>query len=356
MPSAGDVGPFRRDLAAGRARAPLAPAPARDRPRPARRRRPPADARVARAGTHGPGSAPRTAAPRPALGLLGFLDSTGSASRQDDVAALGAWPGEPARPSGRAPVPAWRSSPRLCGRRRGRALADARSPGRTRPFCGKPSSTPSNAAWRRRGGRRRDGPGGADGDGRPELAAEFARRGGSASARDLAGFAFPCPFVDLPDGGGPVSSVGAAAAWLARGAARREETPSFVECGPGSALEDGAALRRLAGLLDGDPRAGAVRTLADGGRPPRRDEGPDVAVVALEAERWDPRSRRALSEALPAHGLPACEAWSGSPAALGGAGSSRFASPTDAASLVYLPFVSLSAALEAWAEARGLPP
>ena len=288
--------------------------------------------------------------------LLGFLRFHGLGLAPEDLAALGAWPGEPERPTpGAPPVPAWRSAPpalalaaaavRLAGRPvSGADAASLRAAVVDGLERGLPEDAAADAVTALRA---------LDGDGRPEaLTAEFARRGGAASPRDLAGFALPCPFVELPGGDGPAAAVGAAAAWIARAAARSDETPSFVECSPGSPLEDGAALRRLARALDGDPRAGEIRALAGGAKAPRRDDGPAVAVVALEADRWDARSRRALFEALPAMGFRVFEACAGTlrPWEERGLLAFRIAEG-DAASLVYLPFVSLSAALDAWREA-----
>ncbi|MBK9062197.1 MAG: sigma 54-interacting transcriptional regulator [Acidobacteria bacterium] len=288
--------------------------------------------------------------------LLGFLRFHGLGIATEDLAALGAWPGEPERPApGAPPVPAWRAAPpalalaaaavRLAGRpAAGADAASLRAALVESLERGVPEDAAADAVTALRA---------LDGDGRPEaLAAEFARRGGVVPSRDLAGFAFPCPFVELPGGDGPAAAVGAAAAWIARGAARSDETPSFVECSPGSPLEDGAALRHLARALDGDPRAGEIRALADGAKAPRRDDGPPVVVVALDAERWDTRSRRALHEALPAMGFRVFEACAGAlrPWEERGLLAFRIAEG-DAASLAYLPFVSLSAALDAWREA-----
>ncbi|MEO8054222.1 MAG: sigma 54-interacting transcriptional regulator [Acidobacteriota bacterium] len=287
--------------------------------------------------------------------LLGFLRFHGLGLAPRDLRALGAWPGEPERPSpGAPPVPAWRAAaPALAVaatavRLAGRAIA-----------CEDAASLRSEVVGALERGLAEDAAADVvtalralDGDARPEaLASELARRGGSVSSRDLSGLAFPCPFVELPAGDGPAAAVGPCASWIARGAARRGETPSFVECSPGSPLEDGAALRRLARALDGDPRAGEVRALADGAKAPRRDDGPAVSIVALDAERWDSRSRHALHEALPAMGFRVFEACAGAlrPWEERGLIAFRIAEG-DAASLAYLPFVSLSAALDAWRE------
>jgi DNA-binding NtrC family response regulator len=291
--------------------------------------------------------------------LAGCLRFHGLGIAPGEVWEIGAQPGEPGLPAlAGPPVPVWRgAAPALAV-----AAAAIRCAGRARPAGGSsdlriaveraldrglPRDVADDVVTALRA---------VDSDGRPEsLAAEFARRAGSArpAGRELSGLAFPGPFVTRTGGEGAWAAVGRAALWLARGAARRDEEPAFVECGPGSPLEEGAALRRLAATLGDDVRAAALRALAAGGRVPRREEGPRVAVVALDAERWDPRSRRALAEALPAMGfrvLEACGAalrpWE-ERLLLGfrlDAG--------DAAALLYLPFASPSACLEAWREAE----
>jgi two-component system response regulator AtoC len=287
--------------------------------------------------------------------LAGFLRFHGLGIEARDLAGLGAEPGESARPAlGGAPVSVWRAVPpalavaaaatRLGG---GTAAGDDAASLRASIVRALDHGLSDGAAEDAVTALRC-----LDGDGRPEtLSSEFARRGGAVPARELAGLAFPAPFVVLGEGGGLAAAVGRAAPWLVRGAARRDELPFFVECGPGSALEDGAALRRLALALDGDPRAAAVRALAGGSRPPRRDDGPPVAVVALAADRWDARSRRALVEALPSLGFRVFEVCAGPlrPWEERALLSFRLAEG-DAASLFYLPFASITASLEAWRE------
>ncbi len=284
--------------------------------------------------------------------LLGYLKFHGFGIAAKDVAALGARPGEPARPApGAPPVPAWRAVPpalavaaaavRLAGRTAaGEDAASLRAAVLSALDLGLPDGAAVDVVTALRA---------LDGDGRPEaLAAELARRGGAVPPRDLAGLAYPSPFVELPERGGAATAVGFGAAWLARGAARRGESPLFVECGPGSPLEEGAALRNLARALDGDPRSAGIRALAEGGRAARHDDGPPLALVALDAERWDPRSRCALARALPAMGFAVFEACAGAPRPWEERALLSFRiAPGDAASLVYLPFLSLSASLDA---------
>ena len=287
--------------------------------------------------------------------LLGYLKFNGFGIAAKDVASLGSRGGDPARPALCAPpVPAWLAAPpalvvaatavRLAGRSAaGHDAASLKSAVHVALEAGLPGGAAEDAVTAVRA---------LDGDARPEtLAAEMARRGGAVPPRDLAGLAYPSPFVGLPEGGGPAAAVGFGAAWIARAAARRGDSPFFVESGPGSPLEEGAALRKLARALEGDPRTAGIRALADGGRAANLDEGPPVAVVAIDAERWDPRSRCALARALPAMGFAVFEVCAGAPRPWEDRALLSFRiAPGDAASLVYLPFLSLTASLDVWRE------
>ena len=291
--------------------------------------------------------------------LLGFLKFHGLGIAAGDLDELGARPGDPARPAlGAPPVPAWRAVPpglalaaaavRLAG-----GAASGGDAGALRASVeraveqGLPGEAAEDAISALRG---------FDAGARVEaLASEFAARAGPERppGREFAGLAFPGPFVTRPEGTGPAAASGRAAAWLARAAARRNEIPVFVECGPASALEEGAALRRLADALDPDPRAAELRALAAGERSPRRDDGPSVAVVALDADRWDARSHRALAADLPAMGFQVFEAsgtpprpWVERPPLTFRLGEG------DAAALLYLPFASMSVALSTWRDAE----
>ena len=285
--------------------------------------------------------------------LLGFLRFHGLGVAPKDVAVLGTWPGEPTRPMpGAPPAPAWRSlapglvvagaAVRLAGRpASGNDVASVTAAVVEALERGLPDDAAADVVTALRA---------LEGDRRPEaLAAELARRGGVAPSRDLAGLAFPCPFVDFPPGDGPAAAVGAAAAWLARGAARRDETPSFVESGPGSALEDGAALRRLAHALDGDPRAAGLRALADGG------EGAAARRRAAgrgRGARGGPLGRALAAGALRGvggHGLPRLRGLRRRPAPLGGARPSRVPHRRGRRGLDLLPAVPVPLVL-----ARGL--
>ncbi len=287
--------------------------------------------------------------------LLGYLKFNGFGVAAKDVGSLGSRAGEPAKPvPGASPVPAWLAAPpalvvaaaavRLAGRAAaGEDAASLKAAVLEALDLGLADGAAEDAVTALRA---------LDGDGRPEaLAAELARRGAAVPPRDLAGLAYPSSFVGLPEGAGAATAVGCAAGWLARGAARRGDAPFFVECGPGSPLEEGAALRKLARALDGDPRSAGIRALADGGRAARQDDGPPVALVALDVERWDPRSRCALAGALPAMGFTVFEARVGAPRPWEERALLTFRiAPNDAASLVYLPFLSLTASLDAWRE------
>jgi DNA-binding NtrC family response regulator/tetratricopeptide (TPR) repeat protein len=287
--------------------------------------------------------------------LLGYLKFNGFGIRAKEVGSLGSRAGEPARPwPGAPPVPASLAAPpalvvaaaavRLAGRAvAGEDAASLKAAVLEALDLGLADGAAEDAVTALRA---------LEGDGRPEaLAAELARRGGAVPPRDLAGLAYPSPFVGLPEGAGAATAAGGAAGWLARGAARRGDAPFFVECGPGSPLEEGAALRKLARALDGDPRSAGIRALADGGRLARQDDGPPVALVALDAERWDPRSRGALAGALPAMGFTVFEVRAGAPRPWEERALLSFRlAPGDAASLVYLPFLSLTASLDAWRE------
>ena len=293
------------------ARPARAPAPARVRPRPARstrasgpRARGPVPARSARLDAAG-----RRAYPRPARGPSpASCRSTVSASRP---ATCRVWRGAgragrgrlSARrrfPSGaRSPPPGLAVAPPPPARRPRRA-------GRGRRLSARRSSCDAleRGAGRRRGRGRRDGPeGGSTATGRSEALASGVRAAGrSRAGAGPRGPRFSGSVRGLPEAGGPASAVGSAAVWLARGAARRGETPSFVECGPGSPLDEGGALRRLARAVRGP--ASGLGPGARGGRPTaRRDDGPPVSVLAIAVERWDGRSRRALAESLPAIGF-----------------------------------------------------
>ncbi len=352
----------RRDLAAGgsalvRLAHPLLPAFVSARPGP----------RGLVLGVSGAGPVPLTRLAEPArraylvrLGsLAGFLSFHGLGLAAEDVSLLGARDGDPDRPAlGAPPTAAWRAvapalvvaaaAVRLSGRDvRGEDAASLRRAVENALDRALPRDVVEDALTALRM---------ADTRGRSEgLVSELARRGGvgRAVSQDLLGLAFPAVSVPCEGGSRPAAAVGRASLWLARGAARRDEPPAFVECAAGSALEEGGALRRLAALLADDPRADSLRALADGARAPRSGEGPPVSLVAISLERWDGRSRRAFEEDLSGQGFrlfatraAGLRPWEEAPLL-----AFRLA-PGDAASLLWLPFASVHDAVAAWREAE----
>jgi DNA-binding NtrC family response regulator len=291
--------------------------------------------------------------------LAGFLSFHGLGLAAEDVSRLGARDGDPDRPAlGAPPAAAWRAvSPalavaaaavRLAGRDvRGEDSESLRRSVETALDGALPRDVAEDALTALRA---------ADIRGRPEgLVSELARRGGvgRAVSRDLLGLALPAAPVPRGVGARPAVAVGRASLWLARGAARRDEPPAFEECAAGSALEEGGALRRLAGALSDDPRAACLRALADGARPSRSGEGPALALVAISLERWDGRSRRAFEEDLPGFGFQlfatratGLRPWEDAPLL------AFRLKPGEAASLLWLPFASVHDALATWREAE----
>jgi len=291
--------------------------------------------------------------------LAGFLSFHGLGFAPEDIALLGARDGDAARPAlGAPPVAEWRAaSPALAV-----AAAAVRLGGGN--VQGEDSeSLHRSVAAALDGALPRDvaedvvtALRAADARGRSEgLVSELARRGGvgRAVSRDLLGLALPAAFAASEAGPGPATAVGSASLWLARGAARRDEPPAFAECAAASALDEGGALRRLACALGDDPRAAVLRALAEGSRPARSADGPPLALLAIALERWDGRSRRAFERDLSGLGfrLFATRAervrpWEDAPLLSFPLG------PGDAASLLWLPFVSVRDAVAAWREAE----
>src|ERR1035441_9176406 len=287
-------------------------------------------------------------------------------------------------PRGARCRPLWRSRPppsgsaagARAGRTRSRCVARSRAPWTARcrasarrpssPGSGRPTraddprdSSPSwrgGAAWgarchgtssasrfrprslRARSGRAPRRPWGAPLSGSPGARRAGARRRPSARARR---------------GPRPARPGGGASLGLAGGAARGDEPPAFVECAAGSALDEGGALRRLACALGDDPRAGVLRALAEGSRPVRPAEGLPLALVAISLERWDGRSRRAFEKDLFGFGFRLFATRAARPKPWEDAPLLSFRlRPGDAASLLWLPFVSVHDAVAAWREAE----
>ncbi|MEO8585751.1 MAG: sigma 54-interacting transcriptional regulator [Acidobacteriota bacterium] len=291
--------------------------------------------------------------------LAGFLSVHGLGVAAEDILLLGARDGDLDRPAlGAPPVAAWRAVPpalavaaaalRLAGREvRGGDADELRHSIEDALDRALPRDVMEDVLSALRA---------ADAHARPEaLVCELARRGdvGRALSRDLLGLALPTVSAARTDSARPAVAVGAAALWLVRGAARREEPPAFVECSSLSALEEGGALRRLAGALTDDPRAEFIDALANRARAPRAPDGPPVALVAISLDRWDGRSRRAFEEELPALGfrlfatrVASLRPWEEAPLI-------EFRmSRGDAASLLWLPFGSVHDAVAGWREAE----
>jgi DNA-binding NtrC family response regulator/tetratricopeptide (TPR) repeat protein len=291
--------------------------------------------------------------------LAGFLSFHGLGLAAEDVPLLGARDGDADRPAlGAPPAAAWRAVPpalavaaaalRLAGRDVKGDDADAlRRSIESALDRALPRDVREDVLSALRA---------ADARTRPEaLVSELARRGdlGRTVSRDLLGLALPVVSVPLGDSARPAVAVGPASLWLARGAARREEPPAFLECVSGSALEEGGALRRLARALAEDPRAAFLEALADRARAPRPVDGPPVALVAIALDRWDGRSRRAFEEELPVLGFrlfatraASLRPWEDAPLV------AFRMSHGDAASLLWLPFASVHDAVTAWREAE----
>jgi DNA-binding NtrC family response regulator len=352
----------RRDLAAGgsalvRLTHPLLPTFVSARP----------GARGLVLGVEGAGPAPLARLDAPArraylvrLGsLAGFLSFHGLGIAPEDLSRVGARDGDPQRPAlGAPPVAAWRAaSPALAVAAAAARLGGEDAAGKDSDSLRRAVETALDGALPRDAAedvvtalRAADARGRSEG-----LVAELARRGGVGPevSRDLLGLALPAAGPAGDVGSGPATAVGSASLWLARGAARREEPPVFVECAAGSALDEGGALRRLARALGDDPRTAALNSLAAGTRPTRSAEGPPLSLVAISLERWDGRSRRAferdcsdLGFLLFATRTTRLEPWEDVPLLSFGL------SPGDAASLLWLPFASVHEAVAAWREAE----
>ena len=289
--------------------------------------------------------------------LAAFLKFHGLGVAWEDVARIGFSPASQVRPSlGAAPVPEWRAAPpallvgavavRLAGgsaegpgaERLRRSVEEALESGRLRPET---TSIVAEALQLH-----------ATGGVVEALIPALSRRASEAapSGPELLGLAYPC-VSEGPPGGVPAvvrAASGDGALFVVRGASRRSGG-GFVEIAPADRLEEGGSLRRLARALSGDPRAGALGLLADGREPGRWPEGPPVAVVALSAESWDARSRRAVEGSLGEAGFVVFETRGSAPrpwetriplvASL---------SAGDVASLLWLPFRSWSEAEESW--------
>ena len=225
-------------------------------------------------------------------GLLSFLGAHGLGLSEEGARGLGCRPGTRDVPwLHAAPVPAWRTIPspqvlglvalRLSGRdvRLGRG-GEARR-GLEEALAGSlPPRTAEAVATVLRSEERL----------RPSeaLLLDLARETGRPArvALDLLGLALP---REMDCGAGErLVAAGAAAEWVARGAARRGAGEvAFAEAGPPDSLVDGAPLLELAEGLGEDPRAEALRALARGGKA-EAAEGPPLVLLARDVDRWSP--------------------------------------------------------------------
>ncbi|MGE5347256.1 MAG: sigma 54-interacting transcriptional regulator [Acidithiobacillales bacterium] len=302
--------------------------------------------------------APHTAAVLVRLAALAsFLKFHGLGVAPEDVVGIGLRPGSEHRPAlGALPVPEWRAVPP--------ALLVAATAVR----LGGGSAVGSDAEALRRAVERALVRGGlaeaataaavsalqahATGTSPEGLIPELARRAreGPALGSDLLGLSYPVAEVE-GDGGGRVlvqAAEGEGALFVVRGASRRSPA-GFVEVEAGDRLEEGSALRLLSRRLGADPRAEGISALAAGRRVARWPFGPPTAVVALNGDAWDGRSRKAFDGELARAGLRLFETRSRAPhpweerIPL----SARL-SPGDVASLFWLPFRSWAEAAAVW--------
>ena len=205
-------------------------------------------------------------------GLLSFLGTHALGLSAEGVKALGSRPGTRDVPwLASPPVPAWRALPppvvlgAVALRLAGRELACGRAGEARRSLeealaDGLPARSAEvvSAVLRAHGGARPS----------DALLLDLARTGevGERVGLDLLGLAVPRELA--PFSGERLVAAGGAAAWVARGAARRApgET-AFAEAGPPASMEDGAPLLELAVALGPDPRAEVLRGLARGESP-----------------------------------------------------------------------------------------
>ena len=297
-------------------------------------------------------------------GLLSFLGAHGLGLGETAAAALGVRPGTRDVPwLAEPPVPAWRALPathvlggvalRLAGRApaAGRG-ADGRRDLEEALAEGLPSRSAEAVAALLR----------AMDAARPSeaLLIDLARTGevGERVALDLLGLVLP---RDVEARGARAFAAGAAADWVARGAARRSPGEAgFAEAGAPRSVEDGAPLRELADGLGPDPRADVLRALARG-EAPEGAAGPPLVLLAREIDRWDAASTEAwerLPRFLP--GVELIETRAGCPPPwLGGSLLAPRLTREEIAGLVHLPLAAPPAFSRLWegleAEAGGDP-
>ncbi|MEO7921787.1 MAG: hypothetical protein ABIT01_20165, partial [Thermoanaerobaculia bacterium] len=295
------------------------------------------------------------------LGLASFLKSQGLGLAPRDLARIGSQPGQAERPFlGAPPRPEWQcASPALVvaavALRLGGLLSTEAEPAALRRAIERALDRPIDPALAEVAisALRSE-----DADGRPEnLLARLATGldgAGSVLGPELLGLVYPGTFLS-DEGFGrtqPAAACGPASLYLGRGALRREcGERSFVELPAGSSLREGSSLERAAALLRHDPLAETFsRAAASDGAMAPPAAGPPLALLACDADRWDPRSRRCWGETLPggrdllrfeSRRLPAAP-WERRDVI------SFHLGTAEVSALLWLPFPSVASAVSTW--------
>ncbi|HEV8268952.1 MAG TPA: hypothetical protein VGR00_11980, partial [Thermoanaerobaculia bacterium] len=240
------------------------------------------------------------------LGLAAFLKTRGLGLAARDLGTLGGDASSADRPAlGAPPVPSWRAvSPALATGALAARLAGASLESKTSGDLAREIAAIVDRGHARGSLKEVVACLEADASGRaPEaLLADLARSAPLPPllGADLLGLVFPD--VSSRDLGRerPASAGGEAALFFARGAVRGEDGERFfVEVGPGQRREPGGVLRRLARSLSDHPLAATIHRLAGGpGAETVPAEGPPLALLAIDVDRWDAPSRCAYDEAF----------------------------------------------------------
>lgn len=299
------------------------------------------------------------------LGLTTFLKSQGLGIAPVDVLRIGSRAGERerARPALAAPPrPEWQSaSPALVLSVTALRIAGIEIAGATAAELRRAVERALGGSVERQANEIALSALNADDAGRkPEsLLAELALRyEASGMGPDLLGLVFPCSlFLDDALGATfPASFRGGAALYLARGALRRfGGERSFFELTPGTALEEGSALARAARALEGDQIAADLLAWSRGENR-NSSAGPGLALLARDADRWDPRSRQIWAGELGGSRSVSRFETRGSAAAPweNGAAIEMAFGTAEVSTLLWLPFPTLANAVASWeAVARG---
>ncbi len=288
--------------------------------------------------------------------LASFLKFHGLGVAPEDVGRIGLRSGSERRPAlGATPVPEWRAVPpallvaataiRLGGGSavgtEAEALRRAVERALVRGGLAGPAAAAAVAALQAH----------ATGTSPEGLIPELARRAreGPALGSDLLGLSYPVTEVEGDACGLLVPAAeGDGALFVVRGASRRSPA-GFIEVEAGDRLEEGSALRLLSRHLGGDPRAEGVAALSEGRSVARWPSGPPTAVVALNGDVWDGRSRKAFDGELARAGLRLFETRSRAPHPWEERIPLRARlTRGDVASLFWLPFRSWAEAAAAW--------